>query len=427
MRYQTIPADLFVQNRKNLLKKLPDNSIVILAANIEYPRNGDQYYPFRQDSDFFYLCGLNFPAAVLVIEKSGGNLNEILFTQETNEHIMLWQGPRPDKLESKKISGIQDVRWLDEFGVYVLRISSQFDHFYLNLSGGRRMDTNLATPVSLLVMQYPDSLVHIDFEDICPEIHALRTVKSESEIQLIRKAIQITKDAYFQVLKAVEPEKFEYQIEACLRHEMLSQAADEMSFAPIVASGKNACVLHYVHNDGVCKDGDLLLMDFGAEYANYAADCSRTFPVNGKYSPRQAQIYQAVLDVFYEAQKLFKPGNTIQKINDETGQLMQEKLLEIGLLSHADIEQQSAENPAYKRYFPHGTTHFMGLDVHDVGAKQDVLKLGMVLTCEPGIYIREEGIGVRIETDMLITENGSEDLMKDFPIEIKQIEDIMNS
>jgi len=425
MRYKNIPSSLFINNRNKLIKNLPDNSLTLICANIEYPRNGDQYFKFRQDSDFFYLTGIDFPDALFVILKTDLKTHEILFTQETNEHIMLWHGPRPDKAESTAISGIKDVRWMDEFPEFLKTNKSSYLNLLMNLSAGRRMDTPLKTPAQLLFEANFDTFNDKDPSDICAEIHTLRLVKSDEEIALIKKAVNISKLAYLQVLKSLKPEIYEYEIEAILKQAMMSQGADDFSFAPIVASGKNACILHYVNNDALCKDGSLLLMDFGAEYANYAGDCSRTIPVNGTYSKRQTEIYNAVLDVYYQAQKLFKPGTTIDAINKETGAIMQNKLLDLGLLHPEEVKNQDPENPVYKRYFPHGTTHFMGLDVHDVGSKTDPLVPGMVLSCEPGIYIREEGLGVRIETDMLITENGAEDLMADFPVSIEEIEKIM--
>ncbi len=425
MRYQKIPSTLFVGNRKSLGARLPENSITIICANMEYPRNGDQYFPFRQDSDFFYLTGIDFPNALLVIMKTVSEIHEILFTQETNEHIMLWHGPRPDKTESRAISGIDDVRWMNELSEFWGTNGTLHQNFFMNLTAGRRMETDFKTPAQLLFNTHQDAFKGISPKDICHEIHNLRLVKSEPEIALIKKAVQITRLAYEHVLKRLKPGMYEYEIEAILKQTMMSHGAGDFSFAPIVASGKSACILHYVHNNALCNDGSLLLMDFGAEYANYAGDCSRSIPVNGKYSKRQAKIYNAVLDVYYQAQKLFKPGTTIETINQKTGEIMQEKLLTLGLLHANEIENQNPENPVYKRYFPHGTTHFMGLDVHDVGAKTEILAPGMVLSCEPGIYIREEGLGVRIETDMLITETGAEDLMADFPVTIEEIEAAM--
>lgn len=425
MKYKKLPASLFIENRKKLSKNLPDNSLTIICANIEYPRNGDQYFPFRQDSDFFYLTGIDFPDALLVILKTNSKTHEMLFTQETNEHIMLWHGPRPDKKESTAISGIKDVNWMQEFPEFLKTTKHSYQNLLMNLSAGRRMDTPLKTAAQILFEANFDAFNGKSPIDVCAEIHSLRLVKSDNEIDLIKKAINITKLSYHRVLKAIKPGMYEYEIEAILKQAMMSQGAGDFSFAPIVASGANACILHYVNNDALCNDGSLLLMDFGAEYANYAGDCSRTIPVNGNYSDRQAEIYNAVLDVYYQAQKLFKPGTTIDSINKTTGEIMQEKLLSLGLITREEIENQDPENPVYKRYFPHGTTHFMGLDVHDVGAKNEPLVPGMVLSCEPGIYIREEGLGVRIETDMLITENGAEDLMADFPVTIEAIEKIM--
>ncbi|MDA3911667.1 MAG: M24B family metallopeptidase, partial [Bacteroidales bacterium] len=318
-----------------------------------------------------------------------------------------------------------DVRWMNELPEFLRTSGDKFTRLFMNLTAGRRMKTDLISAAQLLYNTYRERFNNISPTDICQEIHKLRLIKSEHEIALIKKAVNITKSAYAQVLNSVKPGMYEYEIEAILKQTMMSHGAGDFSFAPIVASGANACILHYVHNDAICNKGSLLLMDFGAEYANYAGDCSRTIPVNGKYSERQAEIYNAVLDVYYQAKKLFKPGTTIEAINQKTGEIMQEKLLSLGLINQKEIENQDPENPVYKRFFPHGTTHFMGLDVHDVGAKTETLSPGMVLSCEPGIYIREEALGVRIETDMLITDKGAEDLMTDFTVTIEEIEEIM--
>ena len=425
MKKTNLSPAFFVRNREILREKLPDDFLAVVSANIQYPRNGDQFFAFRQDSDFFYLTGIEVPDCILVMYKSGGETREILFIKETNEHIMLWEGPRPDKAMASAISGVKDVRWLKEFQAWLKSIHGRYAGLFMNTSAGLRSGSPLETAASLLYAEHKTLFAMLTPVDICSFIHEQRLVKSEEEIATIRKAVSMTKQAYQKVLKEVRPSMAEYEVEALMRYEMQIAGAHDMSFAPIVASGANACILHYVHNDDICRNGDLLLMDFGAEYSNYAADCSRTIPVNGKYTERQAQIYNAVLEVYFEAQKLFKPGTTIDEINKRAGMIMEEKLIELGLINSREIREQDPANPAYKRYFPHGTTHFIGLDVHDAGERDVVLKPGMVLSCEPGIYIREEGIGIRIETDMLITDNGAEDLMIDFPVHIRDIENMM--
>lgn len=428
MKHDMISNLLFVKNRRKLYENLEDNSLTVICSNIQMPRNGDQYYPFRQDSDFFYLTGLDQDDVILVIEKMGSVIHEYIFTRETNEQIELWNGPRPDRKETSAISGVEDVRWLDQFIDYLSGALRREKKLYLNLSGNRRLITDFNSNAEICLQTYFRQLQRFSKlkpKDICPVINLLRVVKEPEEIELIRKAISITKQAYLSVLSELKPDMHEYEVEAILRKEMLSRGAADMSFAPIVASGKNACILHYINNDNICKNGDMVMMDFGAEYANYAADCSRTFPVNGKYSERQKEIYQMVLDVYKAAQSYFKPGATIAEVNNRTGALMQEKLLNLGLISEVEIANQSEDYPAYKKFYPHGTTHFIGLDVHDVGERDLPFLPGMVLSCEPGIYIRDEGIGIRIETDMLITETGAENMLADYPVEIAEIESLM--
>lgn len=425
MKQTDLPKEFFVNNRRNLLNKLPENSISIVCANIQYPKNGDQHFNFRQDSDFFYLTGLEVPDCLLVLVKDNQQTNQMLFIKETNEKIMLWDGPRPDKEMAAKISGVNQIHWLADFDKWITMQDFTTTSLYMNVSAGYRSQTVLPTAAQALYNKYISTFANTKATEICQYIHELRLVKSTEEIEILKKAIDITKQSYLEILQWVNGQKTENQIDAKLRFEMQNRGAHDLSFAPIIASGKNACILHYINNDENCKSGDLLLMDFGADYSNYAADCSRTIPLNGKYSKRQAQLYNACLDVYYQAKTFFVPGACINEVNAKTEAAMQEKLQEIGLLTCEDIRNQDPKNPALKKYFPHGTTHFIGLDVHDVGGKDVKFKAGMVLSCEPGIYIKNEGIGIRIETDMLITNDGAIDLMEDFPVTIYEIEKAM--
>jgi Xaa-Pro aminopeptidase len=338
---------------------------------------------------------------------------------------MLWDGPRPDKELACNISGIKNVDWLEKLPDFFSKHTDEFKHLFMNINTGFRNENPCPSSADLLYKEFQYYFKSFNIQDVGPLLVEFRLIKTDEEIDMIRKAISISKIAFLTILKSLKPRQNESEIEALLRYEMALAGANDMSFAPIIASGQNACILHYVHNDDICQNGDLLLMDFGAEYNNYAADCSRTIPINGKYSQRQSELYSAVLDVFYSAQKLFRPGTSINEINRRTGEIMQTKLLELGIITIEQIQNQQHQHPIYKTYFPHGTTHFMGLDVHDVGEKDTSLKPGMILSCEPGIYIREEGIGIRIETDMLITETGAEDLMADFPVTISEIENYM--
>jgi Xaa-Pro aminopeptidase len=429
MRYPSIP-ELFKKNRQKLFETMQTGETVIVVSNVNYPRNGDQYYHFRQDSDFFWLTGIDQDWSYLIMHKDiDAVLHEALVIKETNKKIRLWDGPRLDKKQASLASGIQNVQWMDELEPLLKKHINKSRKISINLHETRKINTVIKTPGKLFYDQFSSifSASGKYIGDASPRIHELRVVKEPEEIDLIRKAIDITHHAYLSVLHNLKPGMTEYQVEATLRYEMQNHGVAYMSFAPIIAAGESACILHYTNNDKTCEDGELLLMDFGAEYSLYPSDCSRTIPVNGRYTERQKQIYEAVLEVYYDAMKLFKPGNTINNINKETGKIMEEKLLEIGLLTKNDIQSATGDDPAYKLYFPHGLTHFIGLDVHDVGEKHQPLKPGMVLSCEPGIYIKDEGIGVRIETGVLITENGCEDLMADFPVGVEEIENKMNA
>ncbi|MFO7790162.1 MAG: aminopeptidase P N-terminal domain-containing protein [Bacteroidales bacterium] len=420
-------STLFKKNRQKLAKTLQAGETAIVVANLNYPRNGDQFYPFRQDSDFFWLTGINQDCSYLILHKDKTGLHENLLIKETSDKIRLWDGPRLNISEAKKISGIQNVYWLDKTKKLLKKYIEKSK--IININKSRRVNTDLKTAGDIFLEQYKSTLQLSDKTpgDICPRIHKLRVIKEPEEIEFIRKAIDITQHAYLSVLQQLKPEMTEYQAEAIMRYEMQTRGAGNMSFAPILASGENACILHYIKNNKTCKSGDLLLMDFGAEFNLYPADCSRTIPVNGKYTARQKLLYNAVLDVYNKAIKLFKPGETINGINEKTGKLMEEKLLELGLLTKESIKNADKNTPAYKQFFPHGTTHFIGLDVHDVGDKDMPFEPGMVMSCEPGIYIQNEGIGIRIETDVLITENGCEDLMADFPVKVEDIENTMRT
>ncbi|MGC9330899.1 MAG: aminopeptidase P N-terminal domain-containing protein [Bacteroidales bacterium] len=429
MRHSSMP-ELFKKNRHKLFDAMQTGETAIVVSNVNYPRNGDQYYHFRQDSDFFWLTGIDQDWSYLIMHKDkDAVLYEDILIKKTNNQIQLWDGPRLDKRQAGKVSGIQNVHWMDDLESLLKKYVSKSRKINLNLNENRKINTVIKTPGKLFYDQFYSvfSASGKAIGDICPRIHELRVVKEPEEIDLIRKAIDITRHAYLSVLQNLKPGMTEYQVEAIIRHEMLNYGVDHMSFAPVIAAGENACVLHYTKNDKTCEDGELLLMDFGAEYSLYPSDCSRTIPVNGRYTKRQKLIYEVVLEVYYNAMKLFKPGATIDGINKKTALLMEKKLSEMGLLSQEDIENREEQSPAYKQYFPHGTTHFIGLDVHDVGGKDVPFKPGMVLSCEPGIYIEDEGIGVRIETDVLITTNGCEDLMADFPVTVEEIENKMNA
>ena len=426
MRYNQIDSKLFIKNRDKLNKLLKLNSLTIINSNDEMPRNGDQLFKFRQNSDLFYLTGLEQEKCILCLCPNQPNeeLREIVFIIKANEELETWHGHKYTKEEASKISAIKNVKCLDEFNDVLKELISFSQNIYLNKNEYPKFSTDVPYRdirfASKLKEQFPDK----NYKQLAPLLTKLRLLKEDVEIELMQKACDITKKAFHRVLKFVEAGKMEYEIEAEITHEYITNKANGHAYAPIVASGINACTLHYVDNDNKCKDGDLLLMDFGAEYANYAADCSRTIPVNGKFSDRQKECYNAVLRIFKKAKKLFIPGNTIDNINKEVNQLIEKEMIYLGLFTEDDVKNQDTENPLYFKYLMHGISHFIGLDVHDVGAKSIALEKGMVLTCEPGLYIKEEGIGIRLENDILVDDKPI-DLMKNIPIEIEEIEELM--
>jgi Xaa-Pro aminopeptidase len=427
MRYLPVPNTLFSGNRKNFIDLIPSKSVAIFHSNDQYPRNGDQYFPFRQQSDFYYLTGIGQEKSILLLAPDASNkkLRQAVFVIETNEKIAIWEGHKLTKEEAREVSGIQDIYWLEEFEAALKEVLADAESVFLNSNEYIKFfsevpDKNLRF-AKIFKEQYPLHKV----ERSAPLLAKLRLIKSEEEIELLKMASLITKKGFERVMQFVKPGKLEFEIQAEIEHEFTMNRADGHGYAPIIASGKNACVLHYVENDKECKDGDLLLMDFGAEYANYSADMSRTIPVNGKFTERQKACYNTVLSVFKKAKQFYVVGSTINDINEGVNRLMEKELIKLGLFSNAEVEKQDPESPLFKKYFMHGTAHFLGLDVHDVGSKSEPLKPGMVLTCEPGLYIREENIGIRIENDLLITDGKPLDLMEDIPIEVDEIEAFM--
>jgi len=372
------------------------------------------------------MTGINQPDTILVLIKGKSNdeFREILFIKQIDEKQRIWNGEVLSRNDAIKVSAVEEVNYSDDFISLIYPMIKKSESVYLAQDVYKNFTSNLnyneKRESEKIREKFRDKFIY-SYDDI---IKSLRLVKSELELDLIRKSVAITKEAYFRVLSSIEPNKFEYEIEAEMTYAFIRNGANGHAYAPIVASGRNACYLHYTDNDSKCKDGDLLLMDFGAEYAYYAADCSRTIPVNGQYSERQKECYNAVLEVYNKAKTLFTPENTIANVNKQVGEWMQQKMINLGLFTQTDVENQNPEEPLFKKYFMHGTSHFMGLDVHDVGDLDTKFKRGMVLTCEPGLYIPEENLGIRIETDIVVDDNPI-DLMKDFPIEIDEIEELM--
>lgn len=425
MRYKSLSKQFFIKNRKHLINKIKDESIVLLFSSDEYHRNGDQFFPFRQNSDLYHICGINQEQTIVMLNHFDENHEEILFIKHIDENQRIWFGEKLDKNQARTLSGIKRVEWVEDFDSILLKSLENAKTIYYidtpNSIAFDELETSNTRRINALKKEFPEK----KFEAINGFLEERRIVKQDEELKAIKTAVDITKKAYYKLLQQTKPKMMEYEVEAIITYEYIRNGAEGHAYSPIVASGKNACILHYVDNNKLMKDGDLLLLDFGAEYGNYAADCSRTIPINGKFSDRQKECYNAVLDVYNKAHQLYIPGNNIDKINEQVGEWMQKKMIELGLFTQEDVDNHTDETPLYKKYFMHGTAHFIGLDVHDVGNKQTTFKEGMLLSCEPGIYIEEEGIGIRIETDILVGENPI-DLMADFPVTVEEIEVAMN-
>lgn len=429
MKYLPLSNEIFILNRKNFVLRLKPSSIAILNANDEFPRSGDQSFLFRQNPDFFYLTGIDQEQSILLLFPDCPNplYKEVLFLRQTNEHIAVWEGHKFTKDEAKAASGIENICWLGEFDNILQSIINYADHIYINTNENERYIHTVPYRDMRMLGELRQKYPLHKYERAAVILRDLRPVKSEGEVQLTRKACAITRDGFIRTLKFVKPGVAEYEIEAEITHEFLRQRATGHAYSPIIASGKNAVVLHYVDNNQVCRDGEVVLMDFGAEYANYNADLTRSIPVNGRFTKRQRDVYDAVLRVMRAATKMLVAGTMLSAYQDEVGKIMTSELIGLGLLDKREVEKQDPKSPLYKKYFMHGTSHHLGLDVHDFASRYKVFETGNILTCEPGIYIPEEGLGIRLENDVLITENGNVDLMADIPIEADEIEAIMNA
>ncbi|HEY0055604.1 MAG TPA: aminopeptidase P family protein [Pedobacter sp.] len=429
MKYNPVDSLLFISNRKKFTSQLKFNAIALFNSNDQYLRSGDQTFPFRQNSDFFYLTGIDQEESVLLLfpDCPNNNYKEVLFIRQTNDLIKVWEGYKYTKERAKEISGVKQVFWLDELWPVLSSIITYSESIYLNSNENDRSTDEISTRdlrfTKTLKERYP---LH-EYKRAAPILRELRSVKSQIEIDLTAKACAITKDAFLRVLRYVKPGTKEYEIEAEIIHEFIRQGATGHAYSPIIASGENANILHYNDNNQTCKDGEIILFDFGAEYANYNADLSRSIPVNGRFTRRQADVYKAVLHVFKEARKMLVSGTVWNEYQTEVGKIMTDQLIQLGLLTKHDVERQNPGMPLYKKYFMHGTSHHLGLDVHDFASRYRPFEPGNILTCEPGIYIQEEGLGIRLENDILITADGNIDLMADIPIEPEEIEEIMNS
>jgi Xaa-Pro aminopeptidase len=431
MRYSKIKSELFVTNRRNLVKNLKPNSIVVVNSNDIMPTNSDGTMRFRQNSDLFYLTGADQEESILVIcpDFPEEKYREVLFLRETNETIATWEGHKFTKEEATGLSGIQTVMWTSEFHklLNTMMVMGNVENVYLNTNDHYRAEITVegreARFVKWCMQKYP----LYKYERLAPIMHGLRSIKSKYEIELLQKACDITEAGFRRVLNFVKPGVMEFEIEAEYIHEFIRNGSRGFAYEPIIASGANSCVLHYVENNLPCKDGDVLLLDVGAEYANYNADLTRTIPVNGKFSKRQRDIYNVVLRVMRDAMKILRPGTVYFDYHKEVQKIMEGELIGLKLIDKKDIKNQPKSKPLFMKYFMHGTGHQLGLDVHDVGNMYHKMQAGQVWTVEPGIYIKEEGIGIRIENNVQIQKNGLLDLMKNVPVEAEEIEEIMNA
>ena len=430
MKYHPVDSKLFIKNRSNFMAQMKANSLAVFNSNDIYPISADSTMPFQQHRDIYYLSGVDQEESILVLFPDCPNKNhrELLFLKETNDHIAVWEGEKLTKVRAFEVSGIKTVYWLQDLNKVMAELMAQSDTVHINTNEHYRASTETETRedrfTKWLLKKYPAHKV----EKSNPILQRLRSIKDPIELDLLQKACNITEKGMRRVLKYVKPGISEYEIEAEFIHEFLRNRSKGFAYTPIIASGNNANVLHYIENNQLCKDGDLILLDVGAEYANYSSDMTRTIPVNGRYSKRQKEVYNAVNRVKNNATKMLTPGTIWEDYHKEVGKLMTSELLDLGLIDKADIQNEDPNWPAYKKYFMHGTSHHMGLDTHDYGLLWEPMKANMVFTVEPGIYIPEEGFGIRLEDDIVIQEKGAPlNLMKNIPIEVEEIEDIMNS
>ena len=430
MKYHPIDSALFVKNRSNFMAQMKANSLAVFNSNDIYPISADSTMPFQQHRDIYYLSGVDQEESILVMFPDCPNKKhrEILFLKETNDHIAIWEGEKLTKKRAFEVSGIKTVYWLQDLNKVMAELMAQSDTVHINTNEHYRASIETETRedrfTKWLLNKYPAHKV----EKSNPILQRLRSIKDPIELDLLQKACNITEKGMRRVLKFVKPGVAEYEIEAEFIHEFLKNRSKGFAYTPIIASGNNANVLHYIENNQVCNDGDLILLDVGAEYANYSSDMTRTIPVNGRYSKRQKEVYNAVNRVKISATNMLIPGTIWADYHVEVGKLMTSELLGLGLIDKADVQNEDPNWPAYKKYFMHGTSHHMGLDTHDYGLLWEPMETNMVFTVEPGIYIPEEGFGIRLEDDVVIQEKGAPlNLMKNIPIAIEEIEDIMNS
>jgi Xaa-Pro aminopeptidase len=428
MRYQKLPSSLYKRNRIAFMDAMENNSLALFFSNDIYPTSADGTLPFKQSADAFYMTGVDQEETILLLfpDARATADKEILFSIETSEELVIWHGAKLTKDEATLDTGVKNVQWLGAFESTLHRLMAEAEVLYINDNQHSRatspVETGEMRENAKVTAKYSSHKVLSS----APIMHSIRAVKVDSEILQMQRACDITKAGLDRVLQFVQPGVMEYEIEAEFMHEFLRRGSRGFAYTPIIGSGANACVLHYIENDQECKAGDVILMDVGAEYGNYAADMTRCVPVSGKFTDRQRAVYNSVYSVMQDAMKLLSPGVHLHEYHKEVGELMTRQLLDLKLIDKHDVSKQDALQPAYKKYFMHGTSHFIGLDVHDVGHWHEPIKEGNVFTCEPGIYIREEGLGIRLENDLVIKKEGNIDLMGHIPLEAAEIEDGMN-
>ena len=428
MKYDKINPQLFIKNRKNFASAMKQNSLAVFNSNDIYPISADSTIPFEQHTDILYLSGVNQEESVLVLfpDCPKENLREVLFVRETNDHIAVWEGEKLTKEAAFETSGIKTIFWLQDLEKVFFEMSCYCDTFYINTNEHYRANVETETRedrfTKWLLAKYPAHSV----AKSNPILQRLRAVKDQIELDLMQQACNITGKGFRRILNFIKPTVWEYEIEAELLHEFVRNRSKGFAYTPIIASGNNANVLHYIENNQQCNAGDLILLDVAAEYATYKSDLTRTVPVSGKFSVRQKAVYNAVNEVKKEATKMLLPGTLWKEYHVEVGKVMTSELLKLGLLDKADIQNEDKNWPAYKKYFMHGTSHHIGLDTHDYGLLHEPMEANNVFTVEPGIYIPKEGFGIRLEDDVVIQEKGAPfNLMGNIPIEAAEIEDIM--
>jgi Xaa-Pro aminopeptidase len=429
MKYHSIDRNLFIKNRAKYTAQMKPKSVAVFNSNDIYPISADSTLPFAQHRDLFYLSGADQEESVLMLcpDAPYEHLREILFLRETNEHIAVWEGEKLTKERAREVSGIETIMWLQDLEKTLFEIMTYTDTIYINTNEHYRSSVQTQTREDRFIKWWKEKYPAHQVAKSNPILQHLRSVKEPEEIALMQQACNITEKGFRRVLAFTKPGVMEYEIEAEFIHEFIRNRSKGFAYGPIIASGNNANVLHYVENNQECKDGDLILFDVAAEYANYSSDLSRTIPVNGRYTNRQKEVYNAVLRVKNEATKMLTPGTLWKQYHVEVGKLMTSELLGLGLLDKADVQNEKPEWPAYKKYFMHGTSHHLGLDTHDYGLLYEPMEPNMVFTVEPGIYIPAEGFGIRLEDNLVIQPQGEPfNLMGTIPIEADEIESLMN-